>query len=326
MRPFASLRRFFRSQTLTLLLLGSLSGLSASVRAEETVAIPGLGPIGRVGRIAADFQFTEGPAADAAGRLYFSDVTGNRIYRLSTEGRPEVFLDPSDRANGLDFDSHGRLIAAQMEGRIVRIDPATKAVTPLASTYDGARFNAPNDLTVDEEDGLYFSDARFRAPQPWPQKTEGVYYVSPSGTVTRVIDDIPAPNGVLLSADRKTLYVVSSLQPEVFRYDVLSPGTLGPRQEFATLRQHEQFRDVRPGADGLTGDRNGNLYVTSALGLQVFDRKGTVLGVLPFDEQTSNATFGGPDFRRLYVTARTSVYYLDLDGTVGSHGPGEDRR
>jgi len=290
----------------------ALALVAAEGLAEERPEIPGIGPIGTLQTVAANLQFTEGPAADAQGRLYFSDVTGNRIYRLGQGGQPEVFLDPSGRANGLDFDSAGRLIVAQMEGRIVRVDVETKEVTPIAETYEGVRFNAPNDLTVDSANGIYFTDARFRAPTPWPQKTEAVYYVTPERKITRIIDDVLAPNGVLLSPDEKRLYVVPSTQKEIFAYDVTSPGKLGPQRIFAALQQHGQFADVRPGGDGLAVDRQGNLFVTSALGLQVFDTAGKLLGILPIPEPPSNAAFGGREFRTLYVTARQSVYSWEL--------------
>lgn len=284
--------------------------------AEEAPNIPEIGSIGPISRVHTDFQFTEGPAADSQGRLYFSDVAGNKIYRLDADRKLSIFLEPSSHANGLFFDHQGHLIVAQMDGRVVRVNIATKEVTPIVETFEGKRFNAPNDLAIDRDGGVYFTDPRFRAPDPWPQVKEAVYYVSPKGEIRRVISDVETPNGVLLSPDEKTLYVVPTLKKEILAYDVKSGGELGPSRVFASLNQPENGKGASPGGDGLTVDAHGNLYVTSALGLQVFNSEGKHLGTLKFPEQPSNATFGGPDLKTLFVTARKSLYAVDL-GVAG---------
>jgi len=108
------------------------------------------------------FAFTEGPAADAAGNVYFTDVRNNRIHKVDTKGQLSTFLENSQGCNGLMFDGRGRLIACQgMEGRIIAIDVATKNITVVADKYQGRRFNRPNDLVVDREGGVYFTDPMF---------------------------------------------------------------------------------------------------------------------------------------------------------------------
>src|SRR5690606_32889516 len=127
------------------------------------------------------------------------DVAGNKIYRHTSNGKLEVFLDPSGHCNGLMFNDSGMLFACQMDGKILKIDPESKKVTPLTAEHNGNRYNAPNDLVLDRNGGVYFTDPRFRAPMPFPQGKEAVYYTTAKGEVTRLIDDLPGPNGVILS-------------------------------------------------------------------------------------------------------------------------------
>jgi gluconolactonase len=273
--------------------------------------IPGIGPVGEVKQLHTNFEFTEGPAFDNQGNMYFSDVQGNKIYRVDSSNQLSVFLDPSNHANGLMFNGKGQLYACEMDGRLVSIDLATKAVKPLAAEYEGKRFNAPNDLVIDRQGGVYFTDPHFRAPMPLPQGTVAVYYLEPQGRVTRLIEDVKAPNGVILSPDEKTLYVIPSQQKEMLAYPIELPGKLGARRTFCTLQQ-PPGRD-NAGGDGLTMDTKGNLYITSALGVQVFDPQGKQLGLVPFPEQPANCTFGGPGNRTLYVTARKSLYAVEME-------------
>lgn len=273
--------------------------------------IPGIGPKGEVRRLHTDLQFTEGPAADTQGNLYFSDIPADRIYKVDSTGALSVFLEPSHHTNGLMFGGDGRLWACEMDGRIVAIDIATKEVSAVAAGYEGKRFNAPNDLVVDRAGGVYFTDPHFRAPMPLPQGTTAVYYADAAGKVSRLLDDLKAPNGVILSPDEQTLYVVPSQQKEMMAYPVEGPGKLGAGRVLCSLKQPEG-RD-NTGGDGLTIDRDGNLYITSGLGIQVFAPSGKALGILEFPEQPANCTFGGPELRTLYVTARTSLYAVEME-------------
>ena len=145
---------------------------------------------------------------------------------------------------------------------------------------------------------------------PVPQGKTCVYYLSPAGEVARLIEDLPNPNGVILSPDEKTLYVIPSGQEEMMAYLVQSPGKVTDGRVFCKLKQAPEERNR--GGDGLTVDREGNLYITSKLGLQVFSAEGKPLGILEIPEQPSNVTFGGKDLKTLYVTARTSVYMMPM--------------
>lgn len=305
----------------------SLSVLAVSLQAQEPERIPGIGPTGEITKVHGELQFTEGPAWDGEAHLYFTDIPANRIYKMDGDNELAVFREPSHHANGLMVNAAGTLFACEMDGRVVAIDaPAEDAsqsgpsLTVLAEEYEGERFNAPNDLVIDQAGGVYFTDPRFRAPRPLPQGTEAVYYISADGGVTRLLEDLPAPNGVILSPDEKTLYVIPSRQKEMMAYPVEAPGELGEGRVFCQLAQPEG--STNSGGDGLTVDTRGNLYITSGLGIQVFDPEGQRLGIIEFPEQPANVTFGGPDRKTLYVTARTSLYSAEMEAT-GHAFPGK---
>jgi gluconolactonase len=297
---------------LALLLSAALLFVSLSTQAADKPAkIPRIGPAGEIRKIADELQFTEGPTDDGQGNLYFSDIPADRIYKIDAKGEKSVFLEPSHHTNGLMLNAAGNIVACEMDGRVVEIDAKSKKVTALTDTYDGKRYNAPNDLVIDRSGGVYFTDPRFRAPEPWPQGKEAWYYADAKGKVTRLGDNLPAPNGVILSPDEKTLYVIPSMQKQMMAYPVLGPGKLGEGKVFCELEQKDASGNG--GGDGLTVDSKGNLYVTSALGLQVFSPEGKHLGNIPFPEQPANCTFGGKDGKTLYVTARTSVYAVEME-------------
>ncbi len=273
--------------------------------------IEGIGPISSVKKVQGDFQFTEGPARDIEGNLYFSDVAGNKIYRMDKDGEISVFLEPSGHANGLMFEDKDKLIVCQMDGQIISINPGAKKITVLTDNYEGTRYNAPNDLVVDKTGGVYFTDPLFRAPQPLPQSKQAVYYRSADGKVTKLIDNLKAPNGIILSPDEKILYVAPTMQKDIWAYPVISPGNLGEGRVFCELSQAEGKDNS--GGDGVSIDSKGNLYITSELGIQVFNVEGKLLGIIEFPEQPANVTFGGPEMKTLYVTARTSLYSVEME-------------
>ena len=272
--------------------------------------IPGVGSIGSVNRIETGFGFTEGPAQDSDGNLYFTDIPGNRIHKRTPDGKLSVFADPSGTCNGL-FVNGDRLLACSMDGRLLSFSLKDAARTVLAEEHNGARFNAPNDLVIDQAGGIYFTDPRFRSPEPFPQGKEAVYYRAADGMVTRVAENDFAPNGVILSPDEKTLYVVPSFERRTWAYPVNGPGEIGKGRVFCELRQREDGQNG--GGDGLTIDTNGNLYITSGLGVQIFSAAGKYLGNIGVPEHPANVAFGGPDHQTIFITARTSLYSVKLD-------------
>lgn len=296
--------------------------MSFHVLAEQDSKIPGIGPVGKPVKLFTDFKFTEGPAFDLKGNLYFTDIPDNKIYKVNSKGKLSVFLEPSNFCNGLMLDGANNLLACEMDGRLVSINLKNKKVTPLATEYQGKRFNAPNDLVVDRTGGIYFTDPHYRAPEPLPQGKTAVYYRSADGKVTRLVDNLKAPNGVILSPDEKTLYVIPSMQKEMWAYPVTSPGKIGKGRVFCTLQQQEGYKEPGRGGDGLTIDTKGNLYITSGLGLQVFSPEGKLLGIIPVPEKPANVTFGGKDNASLFITARNSLYRIDTKAK-GHRFPGK---
>jgi gluconolactonase len=277
-----------------------LAMVAGAADARGQGAIPGIGPTGEVVRAGTGFVFTEGPTADAEGNVYFTDVRANKILKLdASSGGISTFLEDSQGSNGLGFDAKGRLVVAQGgAARVVAIDVATKQITVLADKCDGKPLDRPNDLVVDRRGGVYFTD-------PGPGS---VYYVTAEGQVSRVVGDLPRPNGVLLSPDEATLYVVPSGSPDVMAYPVEAPGKVGRGRALARL---EQAEGAKPrGGDGLAVDADGNLYlaVPPLKAIQVVTPAGRTLGLIRVPENPSNCDFGGKDLRTLYVTAQTSIY------------------
>jgi gluconolactonase len=300
-----------------LILAAALTIVVAAAAADEPKPIPGVGPVGPVEKVHTGFQFTEGPAADGRGNLYFTDIPADRIHKLDAAGKLTVFREHTNKANGLMVNAAGEIVACEMgSGQVAAYSPDGKDRRVLAGEYKGKRFNAPNDLVIDRAGGIYFTDPEYSAPKPFPQVVRTIYYLAPDGAVTRLVDkDLPNPNGVILSPDEKTLYVIPSSSADMLAYPVEGPGKIGPARVFCTLKQPPSRRNT--GGDGLAIDTKGNLYITTSLeyGVQVFDPAGTFLGSIRFPEQPANCDFGGPDMKTLYVTARTSLYAVRMEAT-----------
>ena len=290
-------------------------GFVAAVTAADNQPIPGIGPVGDIVKAKTGFRFTEGPAVDEQGNVYFTDIPTNRILKITPEGSLSTFLENSQGCNGLMFDGRGRLIACQGNaGRVIAIDVRTKDIEVLASQYNGKRFNRPNDLVVDRFGGVYFTDPLF-GPGEQTQDKMAVYYISPQKQVRRLIGDLPRPNGVILSPDERTLYVLPSGTPDVMAYPIQSPGRLGRGRVLCRLQQPPGRRPR--GGDGLTIDTKGNLYLTNPAmsAIQVVTPEGKTLGLITFPEAPANVCFGGKDMKTLYVTARTSLYTVRMEAT-----------
>jgi gluconolactonase len=307
-----------RTRLLTALALFALVIGGTTLAQDKPIA--GIGPSGEIKKVQTGFQFTEGPAPDPEGNLYFSDVKGGKMHKIDASGKLSVFREKSNTSNGLMVNAKGEIVACEMEGAIVAISADGKDRRVIADKYDGKRFNAPNDLVIDKAGGVYFTDPSFRAPTPLPQEKTCVYYVDTAGKVTRLIDDLPNPNGVRLSPDEKTLYVFPSGQKQMMSYPVEGPGKIGKGKTFCELEQAKTGGNA--GGDGGAIDSKGNVYIAAGTGVQVFDPSGKMLGTIKFPEQPSNATFGGKDLKTLYVTARTSVYSCSMD-VVGHRYPGK---
>ncbi|HZV07402.1 MAG TPA: SMP-30/gluconolactonase/LRE family protein [Gemmataceae bacterium] len=278
---------------------------------EKPERIPGIGPAGPIVKLHTGFKFTEGPAADRNGNVYFSDIPNERIHKVDADGKLSIVREKTNHANGLMLNAKGEIVACEGDGQVAAYSSDGKSRRVLADSYDGKRFNAPNDLVIDKQGGVYFTDPYFGTLKSLPQGKTAVYYLAADGKVSRLIDDLPNPNGIILSPDERTLYVIPSGQAEMMAYAVEAPGKIGKGRVFCTLKQRREGE--KGGGDGLTVDVKGNLYITSGLGLQVFAPDGKLLGIIRFPEVPANVTFGGKDLKTLYVTARTSLYTVPME-------------
>ncbi len=303
---------------ITLVMVLAAPALAAEPNTDQPKPIEGIGPTDPVTVVGEGFRFTEGPAADADGRLYFTDVFAGRVHRVADDGTVETLLDDSQGINGLMFDAAGTLFGCQgRAGRIVKVDVDTKKITPFASEYQGKRFNAPNDLVVDSVGGVYFTDPQFGQAS---QDKAAFYYAAADGTVTRLGDDLNFPNGILLSPDETKLYVLPYRSADVMVYDIKSPGVIGQGRVFCKMASVEKF--PQRGGDGMTIDSKGNLYLTvpAASSIQVVDPAGETLGVIPVPKTPTNCAFSGKDLKTLVVTTPSTVYAMPMAVAGHRHG------
>ena len=280
--------------------------------------------------IATTVAFTEGPAVDRDGSVYFTDIITERIMKLGADGVLSTYRERSNAANGLLIDPQGRLIACegglferpgvkrQGTPRLTRTDLKSGKIETIASGYEGKPFAGPNDVTIDSKGRLYFTDLAGAA----------VYRLETSGTVARILmaPDVQRPNGIQVSPDDKTLYLIEANQAKdgarmIRAYDLQPDGTV------RNMRVHYNFYPGRS-ADGMSIDSEGNLYASAGMnqlrgssetldtktGVYVISPAGKLLKfiAIPEDFITNNA-FGGADMRTLYVTAGKTLYKVRTD-------------
>jgi gluconolactonase len=287
--------------------------LCAGVRAGETDIVP---KGAKLEKLWSEGEFTEGPAYGPGGFVFFSDI-GNRIMKFDPRtGKTTVFREPSGRANGLEFDAQGRLLACEgaNTGGKRRVTRTEKdgTVTVLAAKWKGKRFNSPNDLTIDRQGRIYFTDPRYVGNEPREIDRESVYRIDPDGTVTRIITDVQKPNGIILAPDMKTLYLADS-NPNgnqlLLAFPLRADGSVG------TKKVLYDFKKGR-GIDGMSIDVKGNIYAAAGAGqkagVYVFNGEGKKLAFIPTPEDPSNCVFGDQDRRMLYVTAGRSLYRIHV--------------
>jgi gluconolactonase len=257
-------------------------------------------------KVAGGFLFTEGPASDIKGRIYFTDQPNNRIMIFDLEKGVSVFMDPAGRSNGMMFDSKGFLWScADERNQIWRISPDKKKEV-IVGEYDAKVFNGPNDLWIRPDGGIYFTDPYYLREwwdhKTMPQEVEGVYYLAPgSKTPVRVADDLLKPNGITGTPDGKKLYVADIGEGKTWSYTISADGVLSGKKLFCSM-----------GSDGMAIDTRGDIYLTGK-GVTVYDSSGIELGNIPVPENwTTNVCFGDSDFQALYITAGGSLYRIRL--------------
>ena len=265
--------------------------------------------------ISTEFIFTEGPAADRFGNVYFTDQPNDRIMVYTTDGKMETFMQPSGRSNGLYFDQDGQLLSCADENtELWRIDVDTKQHVILTGTYRGKLFNGPNDVWEAPNGDLYFTDPFYKrdwwAHDAQPQNIRGVYllkYNYPRSILgqepERVVDDLDTPNGIIGTPDGKTLYVADIDGHLTYAYEIRPDGTLSGKRLFCEM-----------GSDGMTIDCCGNVYLTNEKGVTVFNPSGKQIEQIKTPQGwTANVTFGGKDRNMLFITALNGVYTLQMN-------------
>lgn len=258
--------------------------------------------------VATGFGFTEGPVWDAAGFLYVSDETINKIYRVYPSGKKEEVIALGD-PDGNTFDRQHRLIdCASVLRAIIEVAPDGKYKI-LADHYQGKKLNSPNDVIVGPDGALYFTDPTLDLIAGEKQEIpfQGVYRLDGNGDLRLLTQDLTQPNGLGFSPDGKHFYVDDSKQKNIRVYDVSSDGALINGRVFGEEPPGGKHEGV---PDGMKVDKNGTLFVTGPKGIWVWDAKGNHLGTIDMPEQPANLNWGDKDYTTLYITATTSVYRL----------------
>lgn len=261
-----------------------------------------------VEKLSGDFKFTEGPAADSEGNVFFTDQPNDRIMKWSVDDKLSTWMQPSGRSNGLCFDKAGNLWACADEKNELWIINKDKQVLTLFDSYEGGKLNGPNDVWVAPDGSAYFSDPFYKRPW-WDRDTtqqdgQCVYYLASNKALpVRIIDDLTQPNGIIGSPDGKLLYVTDIKDDKTYRYDIGKGGQLSNKKLFCEM-----------GSDGMTLDNQGNLYLTNTAGVTVFDNDGQQIKNIPIEESwTANVCFGGADMKSLFITAKFGLYRLRMN-------------
>jgi len=259
-------------------------------------------------KLAGDFAFTEGPASDNAGNVYFTDQPNDRILVWTIDEKLTTWLQPSGRSNGLCFDTQGNLWSCADEKNELWLIDQNKQITVLLDNFDGNKLNGPNDVWVAPDGSAFFSDPYYQRPW-WDRDTTqqscmGVYYLSSDHqNLIRVIDDLMQPNGIIGTPDGKLIYIADIKDNKTYRYEIGANGQLTNKHLFCEM-----------GSDGMTLDNQGNLYLTNAKGVVVFDKDGKQIAEIPTPEPwTANVCFGGPDHKSLFITAKTGLYRMKMN-------------
>jgi gluconolactonase len=278
---------------------------STSVRADDASPVA---PGAKLEKLAEGFKFTEGPAADAKGNVYFTDQPNDRILKYDTDGKLTTWMQPCGRSNGLCFGPDGKLWAcADEKNELWAIDMETKKPTVVVKDFKGKLLNGPNDVWVRPDGGLYFTDPFYKRDYwkrgPKEIDVEGVYFITPDRKgITRVIDDLKQPNGIIGTPDGTILYVADIGANKTYSYAIKKDGTLADKKLFCEL-----------GSDGMTIDGKGNVYLTGK-GVTVFDKTGKKVAHIDVPEGwTANVCFGGSDMKTLFITASTRLYGLKMN-------------
>ena len=280
------------------------TAFTAAGQENQSIIAPGA----KVEKLAEGFIFTEGPAVDKQGNVFFTDQPNDRIMKWSTDGKLSVFLEKTGRANGMYFDKKGNLLScSDMENEIWSINKKGEH-TVILTDYNGKKLNGPNDLWIRPDGGIYFTDPLY-ARNYWTrdpkrqQEGEYVFFLSPDRKkIIPVATDLEKPNGIIGTPDGKLLYVADIQAGKTYVYEIQKDGSLTNKKLFTNM-----------GSDGMTIDNKGNIYLTGQ-GVTVFNRNGEKIEHIPVEAGwTGNVCFGGKDMKTLFITASKYLYGLRMN-------------
>jgi gluconolactonase len=285
----------------------------------DAIIAPGVKPE----KIAGGFIFVEGPMWNN-GALYFSDLRGNKFFKMGPDNKPVMLLDKSggldkipdgafQGSNGALVDKDGSILLLQHGlRRIVRLDDKFKQ-TPVLERYQGKKLNSPNDALFTKDGAMWITDPPYgllgQDKDPAKELKFNAVWRWKGGVLKPAITALPRPNGIGFSPDEKTLYISNSDPMFVNSYPVSASGTVGKPTRLIT---YEKVNGQAPPdvPDGLKVDSAGNIWTSGPGGIRIMTPKGKVLGQIVLPEVAANIVFGGPDLKTAYIMGSTSVYRL----------------
>ncbi|HSN09284.1 MAG TPA: SMP-30/gluconolactonase/LRE family protein [Hanamia sp.] len=251
------------------------------------------------------FKFTEGPATDKDGNVFFTDQPNDKIWKYDINEKLSVFMDGAGRSNGMYFDKKGNLISCADENEQLWSIAPDKKVTVLVKDYKGKLLNGPNDVFVTSKGKIYFTDPYYQRDY-WTRKSsdldgQKVYYLKAKNKPEVVVDDMIKPNGIIGTPDGKYLYVADIEANKTYKFTIAEDGSLKDQTLF-----------VPQGSDGMTIDNEGNIYLTGK-GVTVYNKEGKKIEHIDVPaDWTANITFGGKEKNILFITASQNIYTLKM--------------
>ena len=251
------------------------------------------------------FKFTEGPAADKAGNVFFTDQPNNKIWEYDTKGKLSVFMEGAGRSNGMYFDQSGNLISCADENEQLWSIAPDRKITVLAKDYKGKLLNGPNDVFVTSKGKIYFTDPYYQRDY-WKRTSpdldgQKVFYLKAQNEPEIVVDNMIKPNGIIGTPDGKYLYIADIEANKTYKFTISEDGSLKDQTLF-----------VPQGSDGMTIDNKGNVYLTGK-GITVYNKEGQKIEHIDVPaDWTGNVTFGGKAKNILFITASQNIYTLKM--------------
>jgi len=261
----------------------------------------------KVTLVADGFKFTEGPTVNSEGEVYFTDQPNDRIVKWGKDGKVADFLKPAGRSNGMYFAPNGLLIACADEANQMWEISSDGKHRVLFEGYEGKNLNGPNDVWIDTDGSMYFTDPYYQRPwwshQKPPQTKQSVYRVDRDGSNIVCVDDaLVQPNGIIGDSKKRILYIADIRDQRTYRYNIAADGSLLDRTVFC-----------KQGSDGMTIDAAGNVYLTGSAGVYVYNEAGLLIQTIAVPKPwTANVCLGGKDRKTLFITASDSVYTIEV--------------